>query len=85
MAMEMREPASGVNRNVGVVGRKIVEGTGVAYVATSARVRIVVPGEIVEREGKPVQGCQQNDNSNVQLTHVYSICPFFLLLIPIAD
>ena len=83
--MEIRDPASGVNGNVGVVGCMIVEGTeGVGYVpiharivATSARERTVVPGEIVEREGKPVQGCQHsNDNSSRTYSHVFHI-PFF--------
>jgi hypothetical protein len=67
--MEKGESASGVNGNVGVVACTIVEGKGgVEYVrthakivATTVRVRVVVPGEIVEREGKPVPRCQHND------------------------
>ena len=72
--MEKRESANGVNGYVGVVGCAIVEGMGgvgnvpihARIVVTSARVKIVVLGEIVEREQKPVQECQHNDNANVK-------------------
>ena len=75
--MEKRESANSVNGYVGVVGCAIVEGMGgvgnvpihARIVVTSARVKIVVLGEnreIVEREQKPVQECQHNDNANVK-------------------
>lgn len=80
MAMEKGESASGINGNVGVVGCMIVEDVPIhaRIVVTWARVKIAVQGKIVEE-------CQHNDNSNVQHTHMYSICPFFLLLKHTAD
>ena len=63
--MEKKGRANGTSGNVGVAACMIVEGKGgvgnvpirAKIVATSARGRTVVPGEIVERGGNNVQGC----------------------------
>lgn len=71
VALETRKRgcARGISENVGVAACMIVKGTGgvgnaqihARIVAMSARGRIVVLGEIVERKGNPVQGCQRNE------------------------
>jgi hypothetical protein len=80
IATEKRGRANGKNENVGVAVCMIVEGKGGAgnvpiharIAAMSARGRIVVPGEIVEKGGSYVQGCPSQRKCKKKSCTMYS-------------